>query len=101
MRMSIIAMILLLAAAAPACRSVRVQAGQTQPGISPIATNKAENYIPGQGEYNTAAECPVCRSKFSVRGTTPAVKCAGETYYFCCPTCREEFKENPPPAPGK
>ena len=79
------------------CSQVRVKAGQTQRGISPLATDAPENYIPGQNEYNAAATCPLCARDIRVQATTPAVKCAGSVYYFCCPKCKEQFKKSPPP----
>jgi YHS domain-containing protein len=87
--------LLISALAAAGCNQVRVIPGQSATGISPIATDAVENYIPHKGEYNQVVQCPVCGQSVTVgRGVTGA-EYQGEKYFFCGPECRESFKKQP------
>ncbi|MCJ7582433.1 MAG: YHS domain-containing protein [Candidatus Aminicenantes bacterium] len=39
--------------------------------------------------------CPVTGSEFEKTDTTPSFEFKGETYYFCCPGCKDKFEKNP------
>lgn len=38
---------------------------------------------------------PVCKMNVDVEETAPKAEYAGQTYYFCCPACRETFTAQP------
>ncbi len=50
---------------------------------------------PTQSEVGKAATCPVMNSKFEVTQSTPVIDYKGKSYYFCCPSCIEDFKKDP------
>jgi Cu+-exporting ATPase len=39
--------------------------------------------------------CPVTGEEFEKTETTTSFEYKGETYYFCCPGCKEKFVKNP------
>lgn len=39
--------------------------------------------------------CPVTGEEFEKTDTTPSFEFKGETYYFCCPGCKDKFEKNP------
>ena len=41
------------------------------------------------------AICPVTGEEFEKTETTPSFEYKGETYYFCCPGCKDKFVKNP------
>jgi len=50
---------------------------------------------PLQIEIGKTATCPVMNSKFSVTKSTPVIDYKGTSYYFCCDSCIDDFKNNP------
>jgi len=50
---------------------------------------------PLQIEIGKTATCPVMNSKFSVMESTPVIDYKGTSYYFCCDSCIDDFKNNP------
>ena len=50
---------------------------------------------PAHDEIGNAATCPVMNSKFEITQSTPVIDYKGKSYYFCCPSCIEDFKKDP------
>ncbi|MBI4657010.1 MAG: YHS domain-containing protein [Elusimicrobia bacterium] len=59
------------------------------------AKSPVEDYVPPESEFGKEVFCRVRKTKFKVSEKTKAVKYKGKAYYFCCPSCIEEFKKNP------
>lgn len=97
--MRFLLMVLLLLGIGCSGKNVKVKAGQSSPGISPITTNSPEYGMPVQKSYyGTAANCPACGKEINVTPYTPYEQCGSSTTFFCCPTCKE--KSNKQTAPG-
>ncbi len=50
---------------------------------------------PTQAEIGKIVSCPVTNERVEVSKDTPVVDYRGKSYYFCCPGCVEDFKNNP------
>ena len=50
---------------------------------------------PTQDEIGKIADCPVKNERFEVGKDTPVIDYKGNSYYFCCPHCVGNFKNNP------
>ena len=46
-------------------------------------------------EIGSPATCPVMGTKFTVNAATEATDYNGNTYFFCCSGCPEQFKNDP------
>jgi len=60
-----------------------------------VSTDVAGDFIPDVGNYGTVAECPVNKEKIIIGKGTAAVKYKNKIYYLCCPSCSQQFKQNP------
>lgn len=69
---------------------VKTKTESKTPAKSPV-----EDYVPPESEYGKEVFCRVMKTNFKVSEKTKAVKYKGKAYYFCCPSCFEEFKKNP------
>jgi YHS domain-containing protein len=50
---------------------------------------------PSKDEIGQTRQCPVSKTEFPVTSDTPVLDYKGKSYFFCCPPCIDEFKENP------
>ena len=68
-----------------------------QPAQSPVSvsTDVVTDFIPDVGKYGTVAECPVNKEKLVIAKGTTALKYKNNVYYMCCPSCAQQFKQNP------
>ena len=49
---------------------------------------------PTESEIGQKAQCPVTKMSFEVSKDTPVLDYKGKSYFFCCTSCIDEFKEN-------
>ncbi len=49
----------------------------------------------GEAKVGDATHCPVSGQRFVVSESSPKVEHEGKTYYFCCPDCHAQFKQDP------
>ena len=58
---------------------------------------------PTQTEIGNIVNCPVTNERVEVSKNTPVIDYKGKSYYFCCPGCIGDFKNNPDKyaAPGE
>lgn len=90
---SIIAVLLFsLALISSGCKK---NSGELPSSDQPIAGDVVTNYIPDQSAYGTVTQCPVMKEKVLIGKDTKAVKYDNKVYYLCCPSCIQEFKNNP------
>ncbi len=60
-----------------------------------VSTAAVQDFTPDVGKYGTVAQCPVTKEKFKIAKGTAGVTYKGKAYYFCCPSCEKQFRENP------
>jgi len=44
---------------------------------------------------------PVCKSNLLEKDIATTATLKGKTYHFCCPSCRQEFENNPKKYTGR
>jgi YHS domain-containing protein len=60
-----------------------------------LAQTEFRDRRPMPEEIGKEAECTVMNHKFKITANTPAIDYHGKSFYFCCPGCPGEFKQNP------
>ena len=56
---------------------------------------------PEEGKVDVSIACPVSGTDLGPRQTAHAVEYEGETYYFCCGSCKRNFEKDPERYLGK
>lgn len=50
---------------------------------------------PGEATVGDRTLCMISNEEFVVTASSPKVEHEGETYYFCCKGCDDDFKKDP------
>ena len=65
-------------------------------GATPTQAAQPQLKAPGEAKVGDKTTCPVMKGhEFVVTDASPKAEYKGKTYYFCCPGCVDEFKQNP------
>jgi len=60
-----------------------------------LAQTEFRDRRPTPEEIGKEAHCSVMNHKFKITAKTPIIDYHGKSFYFCCPGCPAEFKQNP------
>jgi YHS domain-containing protein len=101
--MTKLSLLCLCAALATACggstKEPEVASSPAAPAADAPASQPADQAAvatPGTAlKIGDKTKCPVSGEAFVVAENSPKVTYEGKDYYFCCPSCAEEFKANP------
>jgi YHS domain-containing protein len=50
---------------------------------------------PSKDEIGRTRQCPVNKAEFPVTPETPVLDYKGKSYFFCCSSCVDQFKQTP------
>ena len=71
-------------------------------GGAPVAAEADQPGAPGSSPSTLLAIDPICGMTVAAVASTPSVERDGETYYFCCESCKSKFEAQAsmPPSPA-